>query len=193
MKRLFLGLSPVLAYFALTGCGDDPVIEDTASRTGETDWKSSPNSVEAKDPPVEPVKVRPPLPTLEPPYDEYLKNAVDFKELHLSKREPGVALDSFMLVFSSGGEGADRYYRGEEQTPFSGWIMDWNDNDTLGELTRFVNGLEDGVCLTWHDNGQLESRAYHAEGEYTGEWTFWDREGNETKRETFENGVRVTP
>ena len=118
---------------------------------------------------------------------------MDFSELHLSKRQPGVVLDPLMLVFASGGPGADRFYRGEEQTPFTGWIKDLNENGTLGELTRFVNGLEDGVSYTWHDNGQRESLAFYSEGQYIGEWIFWDREGNETKRETFENGVRVTP
>ncbi|MGE4550331.1 MAG: hypothetical protein AAEJ57_03000, partial [Opitutales bacterium] len=137
-------------------------------------------------------KLRPPLPemVLEPPYSGYLKEAVDYAELHYGKRQEGKRVDPLALVFSSGSDAA-LYFREYEQTPFTGWVKVWNDDGGLVELTHFKKGQEDGLGLLWHDNGFLKEQGYFTDGYEEGEWVFWNRDGNETKRETYEDGKRV--
>ena len=191
MKRFFLLLSPALAWFALTGCGDDPVIvEPEPSKKTDVGIVGD---LEVKDPKPEPKpKPRPPLPemVLEPPYSGYLKEAVEFAELHYGKREEGKRVDPLALVISSGSDAA-LYFRKYEQVPFTGWVKVWNDDGGLAELTHFKKGQEDGLGLLWHDNGFLKEQGYFTDGYEEGEWVFWNRDGNETKRETYDAGKRV--
>ena len=191
MKRFSLLLSAALAWFALAGCGDDPVIVEPEP-SQKTDVGIVIVPVPTPEPELKPKKPPPPLPemVLEPPYSGYLKEAVDYAELHYGKREEGKRVDPLALVFSSGSDAA-LYFRKYEQVPFTGWVKVWNDDGGLVELTHFKKGQEDGLGLLWHDNGFLKEQGYFTDGYEEGEWVFWNRDGNETKRETYDKGIRV--
>ena len=193
MKRFSLLLFSSLAWFALAGCGDDPVIVDPGGGKKTDVGLAGTPDVTTPEPEPEPEpKPRPPLPelVLEPPYSGYLKEAVDYEELHFGKRQENKPVDPLALVLASG-EDASLYFRGFEQVPFTGWVKVWNEDGGLEELTYFKKGQEDGLCLLWHDNGFLHQQGYFTDGSEEGEWVFWDRDGNETKRETYDKGIRV--
>ncbi len=194
MKEFLVTISmAVLACLALAGCGDDPVIVD-AETSGETglgldgDPLDSPNLGEVNEEP-------PALPgfLLEEPYAQYFKEAVGFKELHLGKRQEGVKVDPLDLVFSSGEPDAVLLFRGTEEDPFSGWVKDFRKDGSLNALSRFKKGKQDGLMLSFYDDGQLKTQGYYSEGFENDEWTYWDRDGNETQTVTYENGRRVEP
>lgn len=180
-----------MACLALTGCGEDPVIVD-AETTGKTEVGGDGEAVVIHDP-DQMERERPSLPglVLEEPYAQYLKEAVDSRELHLGIHREGVKVDPLSLVFSAAKPEATLFFRGTEETPFKGWAKHWHDNGALGMLTHFKNGQQDGLALSWYNDGQLQIQGYYSEGAEDDEWVFWDRDGNETKRETFENGRRV--
>ena len=144
MKHFSLLLFSSFAWFALAGCGDDPVIVDPGGGKKTDVGIAGSQDVTTPEPEPEP-KPRPPLPelVLEPPYSGYLKEAVDFAELHYAKREEGKPVDPLALVLASGDD-ASLYFRGYEKFPFTGWVKVWSKEGGLEELTYFKKGQEDG-------------------------------------------------
>lgn len=192
MKRFFIGLLAGLAWIALAGCGDDPVIIDN-DNAGQTEVGIDGNPQVNPETPKPPKKERPPLPAavLEEPYAKYFKEAVEFTDIHFGKWREGVEVDPLMAVFSGSSKDDVLYFRGHESTPYKGWVKHWHKNGSLGTLCYLDNGMKNGLSLIWHDNGSLHSQGYFSEGVEEGEWVFWNRDGNETKRESYEKGRRV--
>ncbi len=48
-----------------------------------------------------------------------------------------------------------------------------------------------GRHVTYYENGQKESDGNYKEGKADGLWTYWDKDGNITKTETYSNGELV--
>ena len=104
MKSFSLLLFSTLAWFALAGCGDDPVIVDPGGGKKTDLGLAGTPDVTTPEPEPEPEpKPRPPLPelVLEPPYSGYLKEAVDYEELHFGKRQENKPVDPLALMRTS--------------------------------------------------------------------------------------------
>ena len=88
----------------------------------------------------------------------------------------------------------DLYYKKFTDVPFTGKI-------TGGTQGTFKDGKEIGPWITYHDNGQLQSKGNYKDGKRDGPWVFFYKNG--TKRfnakrwgwdkgtGTYKNGVKV--
>ena len=62
-----------------------------------------------------------------------------------------------------------------EDTAFSGWYGQWDDNDTLRNLRRFSDGKLDGGIFSWRGNGDKFHQGNYREGKKHGTFTYWSK------------------
>ena len=60
--------------------------------------------------------------------------------------------------------------------------VDPNIDPTEQELQKmeewtFVNGMQEGLYTSWHENGQCKSKGQKTSGNPVGEWSYWDENG----------------
>ena len=55
-----------------------------------------------------------------------------------------------------------------------------------------LNGESDGLFEWFHDNGQLQRRGKHKQGQLTGLWKYFDTNGHLIETKVFENGLEIS-
>jgi hypothetical protein len=75
-----------------------------------------------------------------------------------------------------------RLYKGDSEQPFSGIAYDHWDNGQARVKQPFRDGKEHGWSTTWYEDGRKSSMGESSNGEQIGDWTFWDRDGDELVR-----------
>lgn len=59
----------------------------------------------------------------------------------------------------------------------------------FGDIGKYVNGKEDGVCKGWYENGQLESEYNYKDGKKEGVQKSWYKNGQLEFEENIKEGV----
>ena len=55
----------------------------------------------------------------------------------------------------------------------------------FGDIGKYVNGKEDGVCKGWYENGQLKYDLYFIDGKMEGVQKWWDENGQLENESNF--------
>jgi len=96
-----------------------------------------------------------------------------------------------------------KYFEGDSKTPYSGWLCARYDNGQLESISKFVDGIGNGIWINYDPDGKKESQgtlvnnkttglaktfyengSVKAEGKFIhlrrkiGWWKYYDREGN---------------
>ena len=76
-----------------------------------------------------------------------------------------------------------------------GLLTQWYENGQKGieTNTRYIVGWYENTSyiVAWYENGQKKGEGNSKYGKQEGLWTFWDKEGNVTKTETYKKGKLV--
>ena len=88
------------------------------------------------------------------------------------------ALDMDKLQ-TRGPSGEELFYKPNQETPYTGWVKDYHENEQLDVLAQVYKGKFHGVYTEWYQNGQKSSEGTYADGEQDGMWTGWSRNGQE--------------
>ena len=83
-----------------------------------------------------------------------------------------------------------RYYVNSKKT-FSGIVELKHKNDKVSGRTSYKNGILNGPCLTWYDNGQKESEVNFKDGEFEGLYSQWHRNGQRFSERLYKNGELI--
>ena len=83
-----------------------------------------------------------------------------------------------------------RYYVNSKKT-FSGIVELKHKNDKVSGRTSYKNGILNGPCLTWYDNGQKESQVNFKDGEFEGLYSQWHRNGQRFSESRFVSGELI--
>jgi hypothetical protein len=78
-----------------------------------------------------------------------------------------------------------------EQTPYTGWSKSMWKNGQLFYLNQYKDGKKNGVCTTWHENGEKAEEQNYKDGQLDGPSIFWDENGTQKARNTFKDGKLV--
>ena len=105
------------------------------------------------------------------------------------------------------------YYQPRDSKPYTGSVIDVNENGDISLEGRFARGKRNGVWTTWYGNGQKEHEGYYKnglksdlckswyesgqawkEGYYfsgkkEGSWLYWHWNGENLAVETYRNGI----
>ena len=82
-------------------------------------------------------------------------------------------------------------FKPKKQTPYTGWLVTFYEDDAIRLLEHFKNGKRDGPARVWNKNGSKSFECNYKEGKLDGLWTKWYEDGTEAGRRTFKNGERV--
>ena len=109
------------------------------------------------------------------------------------------------------------YYQPRDSNPYTGRIIDVNENGDInleGKFSRgkrngiwttwyvngqkehegyYKNGLKSGLWKTWYDSGQAWKEGYYYAGKKEGGWLYWYWNGNNLEVETYRNGILHGP
>ena len=80
-----------------------------------------------------------------------------------------------------------RYYVNSKR-PFSGTIILKHKNEKVSGRTSYQNGILNGPCSTWYDNGQKESEVNFKNGKFEGFYFKWHRNGQRFSESRFVSG-----
>ena len=83
-----------------------------------------------------------------------------------------------------------RYYVNSKR-PFSGTIILKHKNEKVSGRTSYQNGILNGPCSTWYDNGQIESEANFKNGKFEGFYSQWHRNGQRYSERRFVSGELI--
>ncbi len=83
-----------------------------------------------------------------------------------------------------------RYYVNSKR-PFSGTIILKHKNEKVSGRTSYQNGILNGPCLTWYDNGHKESEVNFKNGKFEGLYSKWHRNGQRYSESRFVNGELI--
>ena len=75
--------------------------------------------------------------------------------------------------------------------PFSGTIILKHKNEKVSGRTSYQNGILNGPCSTWYDNGQKESEVNFKNGKFEGLYSKWHRNGQRYSESRFVNGELI--
>lgn len=75
-----------------------------------------------------------------------------------------------------------------ENTPYSGWYGQWDDNGKLRNLRYFSEGLLEGPIFSWRDNGNKHHQGYYKKGRKDGVFISWANNLTKVKEQNFKNG-----
>ena len=79
------------------------------------------------------------------------------------------------------------YYNGE---PYSGYVLKFHTNDTLGEKLGFHNGKREGPAQQWSDNGILRIASYYSDNRLEKFYRTWWENGVLASEVIYENGQK---
>ena len=80
-----------------------------------------------------------------------------------------------------------RYYVNSKR-PFSGTIILKHKNEKVSGRTSYQNGILNGPCSTWYDNGQKKYNGFYKNGEKNGQWFEWSSNGALIINGVYQNG-----
>ena len=83
-----------------------------------------------------------------------------------------------------------RYYVNSKR-PFSGTIILKHKNEKVSGRTSYQNGILNGPCSTWYDNGQKESEVNFKNGKFEGFYFKWHRNGQRFSESCFVSGELI--
>ena len=83
-----------------------------------------------------------------------------------------------------------RYYVNSKR-PFSGTIILKHKNEKVSGRTSYQNGILNGPCSTWYDNGQKESEKNFKNGKFEGLYSQWHRNGQRFSERRFVSGELI--
>ena len=83
-----------------------------------------------------------------------------------------------------------RYYVNSKK-PFSGTIILKHKNAKVSGRTSYQNGILNGPCSTWYDNGQKESEKNFKNGKFEGLYSQWHRNGQRFSERRFVSGELI--
>ncbi|MAC50653.1 MAG: hypothetical protein CMO45_10435 [Verrucomicrobiales bacterium] len=83
-----------------------------------------------------------------------------------------------------------RYYVNSKR-PFSGTIILKHKNEKVSGRTSYQNGILNGPCSTWYDNGQKESEVNFKNGKFEGFYFKWHRNGQRFSESCFVCGELI--
>ena len=83
-----------------------------------------------------------------------------------------------------------RYYVNSKR-PFSGTIILKHKNEKVSGRTSYQNGILNGPCSTWYDNGQKESEVNFKNGKFEGFYFKWHRNGQRFSESRFVSGELI--
>ena len=83
-----------------------------------------------------------------------------------------------------------RYYVNSKR-PFSGTIILKHKNEKVSGRTSYQNGILNGPCSTWYDNGQKESEVNFKNGLFEGLYSQWHRNGQRYSERRFVSGELI--
>ena len=86
------------------------------------------------------------------------------------------------------------YYQTNESEPYSGWVKEGAyDSGKKRELFQVKDGKQDGLQMSWHENGEKHGEGTFKDGKQDGLWTFWwENSGPKCSEETFKDGELVS-
>jgi antitoxin component YwqK of YwqJK toxin-antitoxin module len=75
---------------------------------------------------------------------------------------------------------------------WDGVCTSWHENGNKMSEVKYVHGKEDGKYRVWHSNGKLFYKGQYNIGRKVGVWDFYDTLGTKTKREFYDkSGVKT--
>ena len=83
-----------------------------------------------------------------------------------------------------------RYYVNLKRS-FSGTIILKHKNEKVSGRTSYQNGILNGPCSTWDDNGQKESEVNFKNGNFEGIYSKWHRNGQRFSESRFVSGELI--
>ena len=83
-----------------------------------------------------------------------------------------------------------RYYV-NSKISFSGTIILKHKNEKVSGRTSYQNGILNGPCSTWYDNGQKESEVNFKNGNFEGIYSKWHRNGQRFSESRFVSGELI--
>ncbi len=87
-------------------------------------------------------------------------------------------------------EGGEYYYH--ESTRYTGKAERFREKGQKLFSCNFKEGLPDGLCITWHANGNRENESYWREGKLDGLSTHWYRKGKKEREGHWKNGKVIS-
>lgn len=93
-----------------------------------------------------------------------------------------VLYDDLEIVGFDGGGSKILHYKGD---PFTGFVVDYNENSTLAFEAEYKNGHQDGVNRSFYNNGQIEEEYYTKYNRILKHFKRWTSKGRLIKHITF--------
>ena len=88
----------------------------------------------------------------------------------------------------------DLLYVSSDVRPFSGTCkILYSDTSMLKELFEFVNGVMDGRCVSYYEDGSVKWKGSYKKGKSFGKWEYWDNNGNKYCEAHFDNDLYNGP
>ncbi|MEM0940152.1 MAG: hypothetical protein AAGI25_10250 [Bacteroidota bacterium] len=83
------------------------------------------------------------------------------------------------------------YHNGakEHERQYNGLNKEWNKAGRLIAEYNLVNGVESGLKVFYHDNGQVKMKGQMSAGNYTGDWVTYNADGAVLSRFTKDPDV----
>jgi uncharacterized protein len=75
--------------------------------------------------------------------------------------------------------GSDVFYCKGSYRPYTGkCTVLFNNSTAVKEEFTFKNGILNGKAITWYKNGKIRQQGCYQDGLISGNWEFWDSNGN---------------
>jgi antitoxin component YwqK of YwqJK toxin-antitoxin module len=88
----------------------------------------------------------------------------------------------------------DLLYVANDIKPFSGTCkILYSDTSMLKELFEFVNGVMDGRCTSYYEDGSIKWEGSYKKGKSFGKWEYWDNNGSKYCEAHFDNDLYDGP
>jgi len=88
--------------------------------------------------------------------------------------DQAITADNFELITF---EGNEVLAKPDQKTPFSGLVKMTHENGKIKAVSRLKHGVEDGLCVIWHENGRKAFEANFKMGNIIGNAKEWDING----------------
>ena len=120
-----------------------------------------------------------------------------------SKNEPGLSIDlddnetlegiiaeaiDGKKLQERGKEGEKLAYATNQETPYTGWAKEMNDNGQIEMLAQIKDGKLDGLLTEWYENGQKKLVGSLKDGKLDGLLTEWDEDGQKREERNYKDG-----
>jgi antitoxin component YwqK of YwqJK toxin-antitoxin module len=87
-------------------------------------------------------------------------------------------------------EGEKLAYAPNQETPYTGWAKEMNDNGQIEMLAQIKDGKLDGLLTEWYENGQKKLVGSLKDGKQDGLETWWYENGRKKQEATYRDGKK---